>query len=130
VSATAKRLTKQQIDLLNEQHFATVATLMPDGSPHATVVWIESDGEFVYFNTAAEVKSRNLRHDNRVSITVFDPSSPYDRVLSIRGVAELVYEGANDHMNQLSQKYTGHLFDGFRPGERRMIVRVTPTNVH
>jgi len=103
---------------------------MPDGSPHATVVWVESDGDFVYFNTAAEVKSRNLRRDNRVSIAVFDPTSPYDRVLSIRGLAELIYEGANDHMNRLSQKYTGHLFDGFRPGERRMIVKVTPTNVH
>lgn len=126
----ARKLTTQQVDLLNEGHFAVVSTLMPDGSPHATVVWIESDGEFVYFNTAAEVKSRNLGRDNRVAIAVFDPESPYDRVLSIRGVAELIHDGANDHMNRLSTKYTGHLFDGFRPGESRMMVKVTPTNVH
>ena len=126
----ARKLTKQQVELLNEGHFAVVSTLMPDGSPHATVVWIESDGDFIYFNTAAEVKSRNLRGDKRVAIAVFDPKSPYERVLSISGVAELIHDGANNHMNQLSEKYTGHLFDGFRPGESRMIVKVTPTNVH
>ena len=125
----AVKLTAEQVRLLNECHFAFVATLMPEGGPHGTIVWIESDGQYVYFNTAAKVKSRNLLGDNRVSIALYDPASPYERVLLLRGRAELILAGANDHMNQLSTKYTGHDFDGFQAGETRMIVKVTPTHV-
>src|SRR3981081_2349905 len=45
-------LTEQQVEILNGRHFATVATVNPDGSPEATVVWIETDGTYIYFNTA------------------------------------------------------------------------------
>jgi PPOX class probable F420-dependent enzyme len=124
------RLTEEQIRLLSGRHFATVATLMPDGSPHASVVWIDTDGEYIYFNTAAPVKSRNLRRDNRVAITVVNPSNPYEEALAIRGRAELISEGANEFMDELSRKYTGHAFDGFRRGEQRMIVKVTPEHLH
>jgi len=66
---------------------------MPDGSPEATVVWIETDGKYVYFNTAfPRLKARNLQRDPRVAITVFDPEHPYDEVLAIRGRAELIFE--------------------------------------
>jgi PPOX class probable F420-dependent enzyme len=121
-------LTDAQVQLLKAPNFATVATLMPDGSPHATVVWIDTDGEHVFFNTAAPGKSRNLRSDPRVAIAVYDPANPYEPV-TIRGRAELIEEGANEFMDGLSRKYTGHDFDGFRPGERRMIVKVTPEHV-
>src|ERR1700694_2573671 len=45
-------LTEQQVRILNGKNFATVATVMPDGSPAATVVWIETDGTYIYMNTA------------------------------------------------------------------------------
>lgn len=38
--------------LLEGKNFATVATLMGDGSPQATVVWVDTDGAHVVFNTA------------------------------------------------------------------------------
>ena len=38
--------------LLEGKNFATVATLMADGGPQATVVWIDTDGAHVVFNTA------------------------------------------------------------------------------
>src|ERR1700724_1950467 len=71
------RLTERQVRIINGRHFATVATVLPDGSPEATVVWIETDGEYVYFNTAfPRLKARNLKRDNRVAITVVDPKPP------------------------------------------------------
>jgi PPOX class probable F420-dependent enzyme len=101
-------LTKKQAQLLNARHFATVATVMPDGSPEATVVWIETDGKYIYFNTAfPRLKARNLERDPRVAITVFDPKQPYDEVLAIRGRAELVLEGADEHIDKLSRMYKG-----------------------
>jgi PPOX class probable F420-dependent enzyme len=125
------RLTKKQIEILNGRHFATVATVMPDCSPQVTVVWIETDGQFIYFNTAfPRVKARNLERDNRVAIAVYDPAHPYKDVLAIRGRAELIKEGADEHIDKLARMYTGRRFRGFRPGQTRVIVKVTPESVH
>src|ERR1700737_2956386 len=82
------KLTVRQVRILNGLNFATVATVMPDCGPEATVVWIESDGKYIYFNTAfPRLKARNLKRDNRVAITVFDPKRPYRGALAIRGRA-------------------------------------------
>ena len=124
-------LTEQQVRILNGKHFAAVATVMPDGSPEATVVWIETDGTFIYFNTAfPRLKARNLERDPRVAITVFDPEHPYDEVLAIRGRAELIREGADEHIDKLSRMYNGQAFTDFRPGQTRVIVKVTPERIH
>lgn len=125
------RLTADQVRLLNAPYFATVATVMPDGSPEATVVWIESDAEHIYFNTAVHrLKARNLRRDPRIAITVFDPEKPTERALAIRGRAELITEGAYEHADKLSRAYEGKPFRGLGPGEVRVIVKVTPERVH
>jgi len=125
------KLTARQVRILNGRHFATVATVQPDGSPEATVVWIETDGNFVYFNTAfPRLKARNLTRDNRVAITVFDPARPYRDVLAIRGRAELITEGAEQHIDKLARIYTGRKFKGFRPDQERVIVKVTPERIH
>ncbi len=129
--AVMVKLTERQVRILNARHFATVATVMPDGSPQATVVWLESDGEYIYFNTAfPRVKPRNLQRDNRVAIVVFDPAHPYRDVLAIRGRAELIREGAEAHIDKLARLYTGRRFQGFRRNETRVIVKVTPEHVH
>ena len=125
------KLTARQVRILNGRHFATVATVLPDGSPEATVIWIETDGKFVYFNTAfPRLKARNLTRDNRVAITVFDPARPYRDVLAIRGRAELITEGAEQHIDKLARIYTGRKFKGFRPDQQRVIVKVTPERIH
>lgn len=125
------RLTADQVRLLNAPYFATVATVMPDGSPQATVVWIESDADHVYFNTAMHrLKTRNLQRDPRVAITVFDPEDPNGRALEVRGRAELITEGAHEQANRLSLAYDGKPFRRLEPGEVRVIVKVTPERVH
>ncbi len=104
---------------------------MPDGSPEATVVWIETDGTYVYFNTAfPRLKARNLERDPRVAITVVDCERPYDDVLAIRGRAELILEGADEHIEKLSRLYEDRPFQGFRPDQTRVIVKVTPERIH
>ena len=72
--------------LLGEgKNFATIATLMPDGSPQATVVWIDTDGEHAIFNTAeGRVKTDNLHKDPRVAVMVSNAENPYEQV-TIRG---------------------------------------------
>jgi PPOX class probable F420-dependent enzyme len=123
-------LTAEQIETLNGKNFATVATVMADGGPEATLVWIETDGTYIYFNTAIHrLKARNLKRDPRVAIVVYDCNEPYRDVLAIKGRAELILEGADEHIDKLSRIYEGQPFT-FRPDETRVIVKVTPERIH
>lgn len=119
-------LTDQQLALLRAKSFAAVATLQEDGTPQTSIVWIDTDGEHVIFNTTnARAKGRHLRRDPRVSIAILDPAEPY-AYFEVEGTAELVVEGADEHINKLSQKYRGA--DFHTPADR-VIVKVKPKRI-
>lgn len=120
------KLTEKQIELLRGTNFAAVATLKEDGTPQTSIVWVDTDGETVLVNTTnGRAKGRHLRRDPRVSVTVFDAENPY-RYFEVEGRAELIDEGADEHIHELSRKYRGEDFDG--PMDR-VIVRVVPERV-
>jgi PPOX class probable F420-dependent enzyme len=124
------KLNKEQVDLLRRPVLGHVATVMPDGTPQSTPVWLDTDGEMVLFNTAkGRVKTRNIERNAVVAISIVNPENPYEMV-EIRGQAELVEEGADEHIDRLAKKYLNEDRYPFRqPGEERVIVRVTPTKV-
>ena len=63
-------------DLLTGVASAHVATLMKDGSPQVTPVWIDVEGDIVVFNTAeGRLKTRNLDRDGRVALSIQDPQN-------------------------------------------------------
>ena len=88
-------------DLFNKRAFASLTTLMPDGSPQTTPVWVDFDGNLVIFNSAkGRQKDRNVRCDPRVALAIIDPDNPY-RYLEIRGkVVEITEDGAADHITK------------------------------
>lgn len=60
-------LTPEVRALCEGRNMAHVATLMADGSPHVSPVWIEIEGDrLAIFSTAAHLKVRNMRRDPRV----------------------------------------------------------------
>jgi PPOX class probable F420-dependent enzyme len=102
--------------------------LNPDGSAQLTIVWIDWDGEFVLFNTAAgRAKPRNLERDPRVSVLVLDREDGY-RWVAVRGAAELTTDAADEHIDMLARKYTGKGWQP-KPGEQRLVVRFRPEHV-
>ena len=115
-------------DLFNKRAFAALTTLMPDGSPQTTPVWIDSDGEHVIFNSAkGRQKDRNVRRDPRVALAVIDPDNPY-RYLEVRGkVVEITEQGADAHIDKMAKKYLGQDKYPYRQGgEVRVIYKVCP----
>jgi PPOX class probable F420-dependent enzyme len=121
-------LTEEQARLFLEPNFATVGTLNPDGSAQLTIVWIDWDGQFVLFNTAAgRAKPRNLERDPRVSVLVLDREDGY-RWVAVRGAAELTTDAADEHIDMLARKYTGKGWKP-KPGEQRLVVRFRPEYV-
>jgi PPOX class probable F420-dependent enzyme len=130
VSAT---IPESHRDLLTTKiAFAHLATLMPDGTPQVTPVWIDWDGKFVVLNSArGRMKDKNLEARRNVAISLTDPDNPY-RSLAIRGrVVEITEEGADAHIDKMAKKYLGKDSYPFRaPGEVRCIYRIEPTHVH
>jgi PPOX class probable F420-dependent enzyme len=125
------KLTEKQAELFRGKNWGTVVTLRADGSPHATPVWIDTDGEHVIFNTAAgRAKERHLRRDPRVAVTVLPAEDQQAGYVSVSGTAELVEEGAFEHIDKLAQKYLGEeKYPYLQPGEQRVIVRITPEKI-
>jgi PPOX class probable F420-dependent enzyme len=115
-------------DLFSKRAFASLATLMPDGTPQVTPVWCDLDGKYIRFNSArGRQKDRNVRRDPRVAMSVLDPDNPY-RYLEIRGkVVEITQEGADQHIDSLAKKYLGlDKYPHRQPGEVRVIYKVEP----
>lgn len=73
------------VDLLERPLFCTLATTKPDGQPQANPMWFAWDGETVRFtHTSARAKYRNLEHDPRAAVLIFDADNPY-RYVELRG---------------------------------------------
>jgi PPOX class probable F420-dependent enzyme len=104
---------------------------MHDGSPQVTPVWVDYDGKYVRVNSAlGRVKDKNMRRDPRVSLAIQDSDNPY-RYVEIRGkVVEITQNGADDHINKLSQKYLGKPVYPYRkPGEVRVTYKIEPQKI-
>jgi PPOX class probable F420-dependent enzyme len=96
------------LDLVNGPRVAALTTIMPDGQPQTTVVWCDFDGTYVRVNTMRGFrKEKNMRGNPRVTLLCFDPRQPL-RSLEIRGVVvEMTEIDALEHLDGLSQLYTG-----------------------
>ena len=119
-------------DLFEKPVFGNLGTVMKDGSPQVTPVWVDYDGKFVRINSAkGRVKDKNMRRDPRVSLSLLDPANPY-RYLEVRGrVVDITENGADDHINKLSKKYLGNpVYPFHQPGEVRVIYKIDPEKVN
>src|SRR5512142_542564 len=121
-------LTEEDVALLREPQLAHVAVIDADGTPHVTPVWVDTDGEHIVFNTAkSRVKYESIVRNPVVAVSVVDKTNDY-RTLWVKGVAELVEEGADTHIDRMAKKYLGQDTYPFRrAGEERVIVRIRPT---
>lgn len=115
---------------LDQKVFVHLATLMPDGSPQVSVVWIGRDGDKLLVSTAAgRVKPRNLELDPRVALSFSPPDNP-SRNITVRG---RVTKTANDGtwlIDSLANKYHGHENYQFgKPGEIRVNYEIEVTSL-
>ena len=118
-------------DLLTQPVHAVLSTCMPDGQPQSSLVWCDYDGECVCVNTTRErQKGKNMTANPTVSLLIVDPEDT-SRYMEIRGQVELVEEGAIEHLDRITRKYTNHpRYYGYvypeeqQQRERRIICRI------
>ncbi len=118
--------------LLQEPAFCQLATLIPDGFPQNTQVWVDTDGEHILINTAqGRQKERNVQRDPRVAVNVVDPTNVW-RIGMVRGrVVEVTTEGADELIDQLAKKYLNvEAYPFRRPEEVRVTLKILPDKIN
>lgn len=123
-------LTAADRELLAAPNYAWIVTLDPDGSPQASITWIDANETHVLVNTAAgRRKDRNVQHDPRVAIAVQVHDDAY-RWISIEGVVERreVGPGADTHIDHLSRAYDDEPWSPVE-GQQRVRWHVRPARI-
>jgi PPOX class probable F420-dependent enzyme len=124
------------LDLLTRPICGVLTTMGGDGQPQSSLVWVDVDGGCARVNTTLErQKGRNLVANPKVSLLVVDPDNTA-RFIQIRGDAELVTNGALEHLDALTRGYTRHpRYYGYvypvtqQPRETRVICRIQARRV-
>jgi PPOX class probable F420-dependent enzyme len=120
------------LKLLREPAFCQLATLMPDGSPQITQVWVETDGEHILINTIeGSQKEKNVHRDPRVAVNVVDPTNAW-RIAMVRGrVVEVTTEGAVRQIDRLAKKYLDEeTYPFHRPDRVRTTINIAPEKIN
>jgi len=126
------------IDLFQDPVHGVLTTMMPDGMPQSSIVWVDYDGNYVLINTTLErQKGRNMQANPKVTILVIDPKDS-SRWIEVRGcVKEMIRNGAEAHADKLTQRYCSnkkYFYGDIYPIEQkeketRVIVRIQPLKV-
>ena len=125
-------------DLFEQPVYAVVTTVLPDGQPQSTVIWVDYDGQYVLFTTAqGRQKEKNLAANPKVTVILIDPRDPY-RWIEVRGkVEEATTDGAFDHIEKMSWKYKNQKYYGgynkrysSRDQETRILYKIKPTKIN
>lgn len=120
IDADAKQLAQGK-------NFAALTVIPKSGHPMTHVMWIDADDDHLLVNTdLGRAKARAMNADPRVTVTIWDAENPY-RYAEVRGevVGTETGQAAADHINQLSDKYTGAPYAG-GPTDTRVIYKIAP----
>ncbi len=118
--------------LLREPAYCQLATLMADGSPQITQVWVDTDGEHILVNTAqGRQKVINVRRDPHVAVNTVDPDNAW-RLGMVRGrVVEVTTEDVDRLIDELAKKYLDADSYPFRdPAEVRVTLKILPERIN
>ncbi|TDD18970.1 PPOX class F420-dependent oxidoreductase [Kribbella turkmenica] len=112
-------------EVLDTASFAHVATVLPDGSPHSTPVYVGTRGDQIVFFTGPRMrKARNLRRDPRVALSIVPVDNPFQPVV-VRGRVVEWIEGdeAWEIIDRLVAKY---IDERYPRDDERMVLVVEP----
>lgn len=135
----AIQIPESHEDLLLDPVNGVLTTMMPDGQPQMSIVWVDYDGESVLINTTLErQKGKNMQANPKVNVLVIDPQN-VSRFLEVRGeVTEIAEEGAIPHADKQTRDYSHntqlHFYGDIYPKEQqaketRVIVKISPKKI-
>ncbi len=123
------------LDLFEKPILCALSTVNPDGQPHSVPVWVDFDGTYVRVNSPANTrKARNMSFGSKVTVLIIDPANAFHWVEVMGHIVEIKDEdnGAREHINSLSKKYTGNpVYQDRGDGPpNRLMYLIQPDKVH
>jgi PPOX class probable F420-dependent enzyme len=128
-------LTEPVIKIVKDKNFAFLGTIMKDGRPQVSPIWIDIDdnnNNIILFNTAqGRIKHKNISRDPRVSLSLVDKNNPYSMV-TIQGIViEQTTIGADEHIDKLAKKYLNiDRYPSHSPSIKRVICKIRPEKIY
>jgi PPOX class probable F420-dependent enzyme len=126
-------------ELLLQPVNGVLTTMMPDGQPQMSIVWVDFDGEYILINTTLErQKGKNMQANSKVNVLLIDPQNGA-RFLEVRGeVAQISEAGAIAHADKQTKAYTNNAKQRFygdiypleqQEKETRVLVNILPKKI-
>lgn len=112
-------------EILDGTPIAHLASVLPDGAPHAVPVWIGTDdGRVVVLTGPHSRKARNLRRDPRVAVSIAPVEDPF-RPVTLRGRVVDWIDGDPGWaiIDRLATKYLG---GPYPRDEERVVLVIEP----
>jgi PPOX class probable F420-dependent enzyme len=114
------------------KNFVFLSSLMKDGSPQVTPMWVDIENGNILINTAmGRIKQKNISRDPRIALAIADHNNPYDMV-TIRGkvIEQITGDAAEEHIDKLAKKYIDKdKYPNRSPGEQRVILKIKPESI-
>lgn len=127
-------LTEPVIKIIKDKNFAFLGTIMKDGRPQVSPIWIDIDdnNNILLFNTAqGRIKHKNISRDPRVSLSLVDKNNPYSMVTIQGTIIEQTTIGADEHIDKLAKKYLNtNRYPSHSPSIKRVICKIKPEKMY
>ena len=114
-------------DLAQGKNFGSISFHLKDDAIGTHVMWVDADDEHVLINTEIHrTKYKAIQEDPNVTVTIWSSADPY-AYAEVRGkvTGEVRGPDARQHIETLSQRYTGGAYQGQIQSER-VILQITP----
>ncbi len=123
-------LSPEVKEMIDEPNMASLATIMADGSPHVSTMWVGRLDNMLIMNTVeGRVKTENMLRDPRISVSMFRKDSPYQSLHIRARVTNITAEGGKEGIDELSRKYLGKDYPWLQPADVRLVVEIEPESV-
>jgi PPOX class probable F420-dependent enzyme len=126
-------LSEPVIKIIKDKNFAFLGTIMRDGRPQVSPIWIDiDDNNNILINTAhGRIKQKNIIRDPRVSLSLVDKNNPYS-MITIQGIViEQTTIGADEHIDKLAKKYLNiDRYPSHSPSIQRVICKIKPEKMY
>jgi PPOX class probable F420-dependent enzyme len=119
--------------ILSGPHLSVLTTTNPDGSPQASVIFVQPDGDDVLFSTIkGRRKTANMQRDPRVNLLVHSLPGGEGEVTyaAVSGTVELTDDPEGAFHQVMYGRYMGGTTPPPEPGAERLIVRLRPAHVY
>ena len=124
------KLSEKAVALLKKPVLAHLATIMKNGTPQVTPLWIDTDGTNIYINTEQNrLKARNMRRNPHVAISVVDPQDNYNTLWIQGTVIDMDAKNGLEHIDTFAKKYMGKDKYPNRAGDVRVKITIRPDKV-